>query len=225
MRQRKKYEQLREEQVLFSHRKSHSRTKRYYQKARRRLIHDGTKTAVLQSEKLEKNLQHLVKDFKDQVSTMVSADDNIVINIDSTVSLDDSRLQLHIPLESSIHTNNEIALQPQVLLTGRRRKRPKMIIVDKTQRRPPSRLVDEEHARNREHELVHENLEEYDCFVQEYFLEPDSDTLYMVINTYLDNETYKATVCPIDCELQNISILQSPEFKSLDILGEHGVID
>jgi hypothetical protein len=228
IRQEKKLEQLREEQLLLSHKKSQSRTKRYNQKARRRLIHNGTKNAVLQSDQLEKNLQHLVKEFKDQVSTIVSADDNMAINIDSdkaTVSLDDSRLQLHIPLESPINPNNEMVIQPQVLHNGRRRKRPKMIIVDKTQRRPPSRLVNEEHARNREHELVHENLEGYDYLVQEYFLDPDSDTLYMVINTYLDNEIYKATVCPIDCELQNITILQSPEFKSLNILGEHGVID
>jgi hypothetical protein len=84
-----------------------------------------------------------------------------------------------------------------------------MIIVDKTQRRPPSRLVDEEHERIREHEnLVHENLEGCDYLVQEYCLDPDSDTIYMVINTYLDNDTYKATICPIGCELQNISILQ-----------------
>ena len=61
--------------------------------------------------------------------------------------------------------------------------------------------------------------------VQEYFLDPDSDTMYMVINTFLDHDTYTATVCPIDCELQNVSILQSPEFKSLDILGENGIID
>jgi hypothetical protein len=158
---------------------------------------------------VEKDLQRIVTDFKDQISTIVSADDSIAINIESdkaTVSLDDSRLQLHIPLESSINSNNEMVIQPQVLHNGRRQKRPKMIIVDKTQRRPPSRLVNEEHARNREHELVHENLEGYDYLVQEYFLDPDSDTLYMVINTYLENEIYKATVCPIDCELQNISI-------------------
>ena len=49
--------------------------------------------------------------------------------------------------------------------------------------------------------------------------------MYMVINTYLDPDTYKATVCPIDCELQHISILQSPEFKSFNILGENGIID
>ncbi len=65
---------MREEQLLLSRRRSHSRTKRYNQKARRKLISNGAKTAVLQSENLEKNLQHLVKDFKDQVSTMVSAD-------------------------------------------------------------------------------------------------------------------------------------------------------
>ena len=154
---------------------------------------------MLQSEHLEKNLQHLVKDFKDQVSTMVSADDNIAINIDSDkamVSMDDSRLKLHIPLDSSISppSTSHMYLQPQVFRASRRRKRPKMIIVDKTQRRPPSRLVHDEHAQNREHELVHENLEGYDYLVQEYFLDPDSDTMYMVINAYLD----KAIVCPID---------------------------
>ena len=230
LRQEKKLEQLREEQLLLSQRRSHSRTKRYNQKARQKLISNGTKTAVLQSEHLEKNLQHLVKDFKDQVSTMVSADDNIAINIDSDkamVSMDDSRLQLHIPLDSSISppSTSHMYLQPQVFPSSRRRKRPKMIIVDKTQRRPPSRLVHDEYAQNREHELVHENLEGYDYLVQEYFLDPDSDTMYMVINTYLDQDTYKATVCPIDCELQHIPLLQSPEFKSLHIIGENGIID
>ncbi len=81
------------------------------------------------------------------------------------------------------------------------------------------------HKIDREHELVHENLEGYDYLIQEYFLDPDSDAMYMVINTYLDHDTYKATVCPIDCELQHISILQSPEFKSFYILGKNGIID
>ena len=236
LRQEKKLEELRQEQLLLSHRKSINRTKRYNQKARKKLIRNGTKTAVLQSEDLEKNLQRLVKDFKEQVSTIVSADDSIAINIESnnaTVSMDDSRLQLHIPLESSslasnIDEHNVIPLQQQLPLNNHRRKkkkRPKMIIVDKTQRRPPSRLIGEEYARNREEELVHETLEGYDYLVQEYFLDPDSDAMYMVVNTFLDHDQYKATICPIDCELQNIKVLESPEFKIMNIIGENGVID
>ena len=76
----------------------------FNRKARRKLIDNGTKTAVLQSEDLEKDLQKLVHDFKDQVSTLVSADDSVAITIDSnqaTVSMDESRLQLHIPLQLS----------------------------------------------------------------------------------------------------------------------------
>jgi hypothetical protein len=135
LRQEKKLEQLREKQLLLSHRRSHSRTKRYNQKARRKLIFNGTKPAVFQSENLEQNLQHLVTDFKVQASTMVSADDSIAINIDSDkamVSMDDSRLQLHVPLESSMSPSStpQMHLQPQVFPAGRHRKRPKMIIVD-----------------------------------------------------------------------------------------------
>ena len=80
------------------------RTKKYNQKARRNLIHNDAKTAVLQSEDVEKDLQRIMNNFKDQVSTIVSADDSIAINIESdkaTVSLDDSRLHFHIPLSSS----------------------------------------------------------------------------------------------------------------------------
>jgi hypothetical protein len=36
---------------------------------------------------------------------------------------------------------------------------------------------------------------------------------------------YKATVCPIDYNLQDQTTLESPEFKSLNIIGEHGIID
>jgi len=80
------------------------RTKKYNQKARRNLIRNGIKTAVLQSEDVEIDLQRIINNFEDQVSTIVSADDSIAINIESdkaTVSLDDSRLYLHIPLSSS----------------------------------------------------------------------------------------------------------------------------
>ena len=68
------------------------------------MIRNGIKTAVLQSEDVEIDLQRIKNNFKDQVSTIVSADDSIAINIESdkaTVSLDDSRLYLHIPLSSS----------------------------------------------------------------------------------------------------------------------------
>ena len=68
------------------------------------MIRNGIKTAVLQSEDVEIDLQRIKNNFKDQVSTIVSADDSIAINIESdkaTVSLDDSRLYLYIPLSSS----------------------------------------------------------------------------------------------------------------------------
>ena len=67
-------------------------------------MRNGARTAVLKSEDVEKALQRIMNNFKDQVSTIVSADDSIAINIDAdkaTVSLDDSRLHLHIPLSSS----------------------------------------------------------------------------------------------------------------------------
>ena len=88
-----------------------------------------------------------------------------------------------------------------------------MIIVDKSQRRPQSRLVGEEHAYNRETELVHESLEGYDYLIQEYFLEPTSNTMYMVINTYLDNNVHKPTTCHIDCEIQDYIHLISRYLK------------
>ena len=93
LRQDKKLEELRQQQLLLSQRKSHRRTKRYNQKARKKLIRNGTTTAVLHSEEIEKDLQHLVKNFKDQVSTIVS-DDSVAINIASDkviLSLDDSQ--------------------------------------------------------------------------------------------------------------------------------------
>ena len=46
----KQLEDLRQQQLLFSQRKSLRRTKKYNQKARRNLIRNGAKTAVLQSE-------------------------------------------------------------------------------------------------------------------------------------------------------------------------------
>ncbi len=100
-----------------------------------------------------------------------------------------------------------------------------MIIVDKSQRRPPSRLVNNEYAHNRDHELIHETLEGYDYLIQEYFMDPITDQMFMVVNTYLDNDQYKATVCPIDYNLQDQTTLESPEFKSFNIIGEHGIID
>ena len=92
LRQERKLEELRQQQLVLSKRKSIRRTKIYNQKARRKFIRNGRKTAVLQSEDLEKDLQKLVTDFKDQVSTIVSADDSIAISIDpnkATVSLDE----------------------------------------------------------------------------------------------------------------------------------------
>ncbi len=71
LRQDKKLEELRQQQLLLSQHKSHRRTKRYNQKARKKLICNGTATAVLQSEEIEKDLQHLVKTFKDRVPTNV----------------------------------------------------------------------------------------------------------------------------------------------------------
>ena len=239
----KQLEDLRQQQLLHSQRKSLKRTKKYNQKARRNLIRNGIKTAVLQSEDVENDLQRIINNFKDQVSTIVSADDSIAINIESdkaTVSLDDSRLNLHIPLSSSSiiepttinkHydniNSNPLSLSHQQLVphVPRRRKRPKMIIVDKSQRRPPSRLVNNEYAHNRDHELIHETLEGYDYLIQEYFMDPITDQMYMVVNTYLDNDQYKATVCPIDYNLQDQTTLDSPEFKSFNIIGEHGIID
>ena len=49
--------------------------------------------------------------------------------------------------------------------------------------------------------------------------------MFMAVSTYLEHEQYKATICPIDCEVQNIQILKSPAFKTLYISGETGVID
>ncbi len=212
------------------------------------MIRNGIKTAILQSEDVENDLQRIINNFKNQVSTIVSADDSIAINIESdkaTVSLDDSRLNLHIPLSSSSivesttinehydNTNsNPLSLshqQPAQQLVShvpRRRKRPKMIIVDKSQRRPPSRLVNNEYIHNRDHDyLIHETLEGYDSLIQEYFMDPITDQMYMVVNTYLDNDQYKATVCPIDYNLKDQTTLESPEFKSFNIIGEHGIID
>jgi len=47
----------------------------------------------------------------------------------------------------------------------------------------------------------------------------------MVLNTYLDGDQYKATVCPIDCELHNVPDLHSHHFKYYNIIGENGIID
>ena len=85
LRQERNLEELRQQQLVLSKRKSTRRTKIYNQKARKKLIRNGMKTAVLQSEDLEKNLQKLVTEFKDQVSTIVSADDSIAISIDPSV--------------------------------------------------------------------------------------------------------------------------------------------
>jgi hypothetical protein len=43
----------------------------------------------------------------------------------------------------------------------------------------------------------------------------------MVINTYLDNNEYKATTCHINCEIQD---LHSPDFKVFNIHGNDGII-
>ena len=67
--------------------------------------------------------------------------------------------------------------------------------------------------------VIEETLEGYD------YLVPTTDQMYMVVNTYLDNDQYKATVCPIDYELQDQTALESPEFKSFNIIGENGIID
>jgi hypothetical protein len=45
----------------------------------------------------------------------------------------------------------------------------------------------------------------------------------MVMNTYLGNNQYIATLAPIDCE--DHSILQSPEFRHRPLLGPEGVVD
>ena len=104
-----------------------------------------------------------------------------------------------------------------------RRRRPKMIIVDKTERRPPSRLVGEEFKRNRFDELVHETLESYDYLVQEFIIDPDDETVCMVLNTYLADDQYMATLSSIDCEEQHE--LQSPEFRYRPLLGSDGVVN
>ena len=49
------------------------RTTKYNQKARRNLIRNGINTAVLQSEDVEIDLQRIINNFEDQVSTIVSA--------------------------------------------------------------------------------------------------------------------------------------------------------
>jgi len=49
----------------------------------------------LHLEDLKKDLQNLEKEFKNQISTIISADDDIAINIESDkaiVSMDDSQL-------------------------------------------------------------------------------------------------------------------------------------
>ena len=181
LRQDKKLEELRQQQILLSQRKSHRRTKRYNQKARKKLIKRYNQ--------------------KDQVSTIVS-DDSVAINIGSDkakLSMDDSKLQVHIPLQSSLTCSPNLIEGHNVLQhqrgQNRRKKRPKMIIVDKSQG--------------------------YDYLIQEYFLEPNSNTMYMVINTYLDNNVYKATTCHIDCETQD---LHSTDFKVFNIHGNEGII-
>ena len=69
-------------------------------------MRNGARTAVLKSEDVEKDLQRIMNNFKDQVSTIVSADDSIAINIDTdkaTVSLDESRLHLRYPHLLLVH--------------------------------------------------------------------------------------------------------------------------
>jgi len=103
------------------------------------------------------------------------------------------------------------------------KKKPKMIIVDKRQLRPPSRLVGEEYRRAREEELVHETLESYDYLVQELLIDPEDNSTCMVMNTYMEDDKYMATLAPIDCEVQNE--LKSVEFRRRQLRGENGVID
>ena len=50
-------------------------------------------------------------------------------------------------------------------------------------------------------------------------MKPKSNTMYMVINTYLDNNGYKATTCHIDCETHD---LYSP--MVFNIYGNDGII-
>ena len=104
-----------------------------------------------------------------------------------------------------------------------RRRRPKMIVVDKTERRPPSMLLGEEFKRNRFDELVHETLESYDCLVQEFIIDPDDETVCMVLNTYFADDQYMATLSSVNCEEQHE--LQSPEFRYRPLLGSDGVVN
>ena len=91
----KQLEDLRQQQLLFSQRKSLRRTKKYNHKARRNLIRNGAQTAVLQSEVVKKDLQRIMNNFKDQVSTIVSADDSIAINIDTDKATALGKLATH----------------------------------------------------------------------------------------------------------------------------------
>jgi hypothetical protein len=105
----------------------------------------------------------------------------------------------------------------------KQRRRPKMIVIDKNERRPPSRLLGAEFKKNRSDELVHETLEHYDYLVQELIIDPDDETVCMVMNTYLENNQYMATLAPIDCEDHSIS--QSPQFRHRPLIGPEGVVD
>jgi hypothetical protein len=79
-----------------------------------------------------------------------------------------------------------------------------------------------EFRKNRSDELVHETLEHYDYLVQELIIDPDYETVCMVMNTYLE-DSQLATLAPIDCEDRHIS--QSSEFRHRLLLGPEGVVD
>ena len=137
------------------------------------------------------------------------------------------RRQAVVPaMVQSSDVGNHLDREAMTMLHIRRsqkQRRPKMIVIDKTERRPPSRLLGAEFKKNRSDELVHETLEHYDYLVQELIIDPDDETVCMVMNTYLEDSHYMATLAPIDCEDHHIS--QSPEFRHRPLLGPEGIVD
>jgi len=124
--------------------------------------------------------------------------------------------------ELLVHHGEPVAMEDQQS-SRIQRKRPKMIIVDKAERRPPSRLVGQEFVINRSNELVHETLENYDYLVQEFIIDPDDETVCMIVNTYLKDDQYMATLIPIETDDQ--LIFNSSVCRTRQLLGKEGVVE
>jgi len=118
--------------------------------------------------------------------------------------------------QTSVQNNNT---NSQHIQRFKKHKKPKMIIIDKNQRRPPSRLVGKEFNQNRENELIHETLESFDYLVQELLIDPDDDTVCMVLNTYIENDQYMGTLAPI----QDDKDREPLPFRRRHIKGRDGI--